>query len=105
MQYCQALKQHLIKQGVRIYEFTHMHKLGKNVAHANHGTITFQHAIVCPGKAEKNIFPDQSRNTFGVQSYIAVSEPLRQEQITAMMPSGECMCRDTDLIYTYYRLT
>lgn len=34
-----------------------------------------------------------------------MSEPLSNAQVSAMMPAGECMCRDTKLVFTYYRLT
>ena len=105
MQYCQALKLQLLKMGVRIYEFTHIHKLDRQMLHTNLWSVSFKHAIICPGKAESELFPKQSSHTYGVQNYIALSEPLSKEQIASMMPSGECMCRDTKLIFTYYRLT
>jgi gamma-glutamylputrescine oxidase len=105
MQYCQALKLQLLKMGVRIYEFTHVHKLDRHILHTNLWSVTFKQAIICPGKAESSLFPQQSSHTYGVQNYIALSEPLSNAQIASMMPSGECMCWDTQLIFTYYRLT
>ena len=105
MQYCQELKLHLMKQGVNFYEFSHVHKLEKHRATTNLWSINFKHAIVCPGKAESEIFPWYARHTYGIQNYIAISEPLSQSQVTSMMPWGECMCRDTQLVFSYYRLT
>ncbi|HNG97857.1 MAG TPA: FAD-dependent oxidoreductase, partial [Candidatus Absconditabacterales bacterium] len=75
MQYCQELKQHLLKKGVNIYEFTHVHKLEKHFAKTNLGGITFKKAIICTGKAEADIFPDHAKYTYGIQNYITISEP------------------------------
>lgn len=105
MQYCQELKHHLIKQGLIVHEFTHVHRLDKQYAKTNLGGITFKKAIICLGKAEEEIFPWYAKNTFGIQNYITISEPLHHTQAKHMMPSGDCMCRDTRLVFTYYRLT
>ena len=105
MQYCQELKKTLIKKWLQVHEFTHVHQLQTHKAITNKGSVTFKHAIVCAGKAESAIFPTQAKNIYGIQNYIAISEPLTDTQITSMMPSGECMCRDTQMVFTYYRLT
>lgn len=105
MQYCQELKQQLLKQWVKIHEFTHVHNLWENFAKTNLGSIRFKKAIICPWKAEKEIFPGYAVHTYGIHNYITISEPLSKEQVKSMMPSGECMCRDTQLVFNYYRLT
>lgn len=105
MQYCQELKLQLLRQGVRIYEFSHIHKLEKHRAETNLWSIHFKQAIICPWKAESAIFPGYAHHTYGIHNYIAISEPLSKSQVVSMMPSGECMCRDTKLVFTYYRLT
>lgn len=105
MQYCQELKQSLMKQGVNIYEFTHIHGLWATEAKTNLWSIRFKKAIVCPWKAESDVFKNNAKNTYGIHSYITISEPLDHEQVKSMMPSGECMCRDTELVFNYYRLT
>jgi len=105
MQYCQELKQQLMKQWVKFYEFTHVHGLEKHYAKTNLWWITFKKAIICSWKAEEDIFPGHAKHTYGIQNYITISEPLHRSQTMEMMPSGDCMCRDTNLVFTYYRLT
>ncbi len=105
MQYCQELKHQLIKQGLTVYEFTHVHGLDAHYAKTNLGGIHFKKAIICAGKAEEDIFPDHAKHTYGIQNYITISEPLHPDQVKQMMPSGECICRDTNLVFTYYRVT
>lgn len=105
MQYCQELKKALIKQWLRVYEFTHVHQLANKQAITNKWSVSFQQAIICTGKAEADIFPHHAANTYGIQNYITISEPITDEQVASMMPSGACMCRDTQMVFTYYRLT
>ena len=105
MQYCQELKHRLIKQWVRIHEFTHVHNLGETEAKTNLWSIRFKKAIICPWKAERAVFSHESKHTYGIHNYITISEPLHHDQVRSMMPSGECMCRDTELVFNYYRLT
>lgn len=105
MQYCQELKQKLIKRWVKFFEFTHVHKLDKHYAKTNLWWVTFKKAILCTWKAEEDIFPGHAKHTYGIQNYITISEPLHRSQVMEMMPSGDCMCRDTNLVFTYYRLT
>lgn len=103
-QYCQSLKQYLINLWVRIYEFTEIDELLWNKAKSNRGSITFTHAFICPGKVTPSLSTTKGKLLYGVMNYIAVSEPLEDSQIKAMMPWWECMCRDTKLVFTYYRI-
>lgn len=105
MQYCQELKHTLIKQWVRIHEFTHVHHLWATQAKTNLWSIRFKQAIICPWKAERSVFYEHAKQTYGIHNYITISEPLDHTQVKSMMPSGECMCRDTALVFNYYRLT
>lgn len=104
MQYCQELKTYLISQWVDIYEFTEINKLEEHCMYANLGTLEFEQAIICPGRTCSSLNPQRAQYTFGIQNFICISEPLHPEQIAQMMPNGECMCRDTKLVFSYYRI-
>lgn len=105
LQYCQALKSYLISQGVEIYEHTALHKIEKNTLLTPGGRIEFDQVIFAMGKVTPEIDPVRSQYTFGIQNFITVSEPLTDRQIKALFPDGkDYMCRDTQMVFTYYRL-
>lgn len=104
-QYCQSLKAYLITQWVRIYEFSEIKKIESHQVSTNQWSISFKHAIWCTGKTDRNLDADKSKNTYGIMNFLTVSEPLNECQIRDLMPLGNCMCRDTQLVFTYYRIT
>lgn len=103
-QYCQSLKQHLINQWVNIFEFTEIDNLKETQATTNCWSISFKHCFICPGKVTNTLSKSKAKLLFGIMNFITVSEPLESSQIHAMMPRWECMCRDTKLVFNYYRV-
>ncbi len=104
-QYCQELKTYLISQWVRIYEFSEIKTIESHKVTTNLGSITFKESIRCVGKTDRKLNKDKAANTYGIMNYITVSEPLTAEQIHDIMPLGNCMCRDTQMVFNYYRIT
>lgn len=105
LQYCQALKSYLVSQWVEIYEHTALHKIEKNHVLTSNFRIDFDHVIFALGKVTQDIDPIRSQYTFGIQNFVTVSEPLTQTQIKKIFPDwGDYMCRDTQMVFTYYRL-
>ncbi len=103
-QYCQELKQYLTAQGVRVFEFTEIDDLKEHEAISNCGTIHFQHCFLSPGKVSSKLSEEKAKLLFGVTNFITVSEPLLEAQIRAIMPKDNYMCRDTKLVFSYYRI-
>ena len=103
-QYCQWLRAHLISLWVNIYEQTHIDTINDKTALTDTNTISFKQSFLCPGKVTKELSASKSKLLYGVVNFICVSEPLSEEQIQEMMPNGELMCRDTKLVFNYYRL-
>lgn len=104
-QYCQELKTQLIQDGVRIYEFSEIKKIWPHRVETNLGSVTFKESIWCLGKTDRALDRDKAANTYGIMNYITISEPLTEQQIRDIMPLGNCMCRDTQMVFNYYRIT
>lgn len=103
-EYCQQLKDYLIWQWVQIFEFTEVIKLQKNEAITNRGQVNFKYCFICPWKVSKRLSSEKSRLLYGVMNFITVSEPLTDEQLKWIMPWWDYMCRDTKLVFSYYRI-
>jgi gamma-glutamylputrescine oxidase len=71
----------------------------------NLGSITFKESIWCLGKTDRKLDKDKAANTYGIMNYITISEPLTEQQVRDIMPLGNCMCRDTQMVFNYYRIT
>lgn len=102
--YCQALKKNLHDDGVLIYEETPAIKILHNGIQTPLGTVHAQYCVIATDWAiEKlGIF---SPLVIPVQTLLMISVPLPEKKITTLFPEKNCMVWDTDLIYTYFRIT
>lgn len=99
------MKNILKDQGVRIYEETPVIAIDAHSVHTLHAlSVKAEHIIVCAdrfiprlGKLNGIIYP--------IQTFLLASSVLTQEQVHALFPRLPYMVWDSDLIYTYYRLT
>jgi gamma-glutamylputrescine oxidase len=57
------------------------------------------------GKVTTDVHADYAKDTYGIQNFITMSEPLSDELVQNLFPSGKLMCRDTKLAFTYFRMT
>ncbi len=101
--YCQEMKNILLSKGVKIYESTEVTSLEKNTAKTHTGSVKAKNIIICIDKMKKEFNNDISRNFYHLQTYLAISEPLSDEEMKSIFPNGELMCWDTNLVYIYYR--
>jgi len=102
--YCAQLKNKLIEQGIQIYEETPAIKIENNMVYTPHGSIKAEQVIVCADRfmPQLGLLTDQ---VFHAQTFLMISEPLTDEQIKAIFPEKLMMVWDTDLIYSYFRIT
>ena len=101
--YCQEMKNLLISKGVSIYEDTEVHKIELSKAITHLGSVKYKNAIICADKVKAEFDKDWSKKCYHIQTYIAISEPLSDEEMKSVFPSGELMCWDTKWDYAYYR--
>ncbi len=101
--YCQEMKNLLLSKGVKIYESTEVTRLEKNTAKTHIGSVKAKNIIICVDKMKKEFDKEISRKFYHLQTYLAISEPLSDEEMKSIFPNGELMCWDTNLVYIHYR--
>ena len=102
--YCRALRDALERGGTRIYEGTPVTRLTRRGVECPQGTLSARTVAV---------FADHSLPALGlaaaavyhVQTFLAISKPLRDDDIRAIFPADRLMVWDSDLVYQYFRMT
>lgn len=103
--YAQGLKRVLLELGVRIHESTEARSWDDHTVRTHLGSVTADQIIFCIDKPDRSLTPLE-RNVFHAQTFLAISEPLGSAALQQLFPSGaRLQCWDSDLVYTYYRLT
>ncbi len=101
--YCQEMKNILLKKGVKIYEDSEVDKVEGNTAKTHLGSVTAKNILVCMDKMKTEFNEDFSKKFYHVQSFLAISEPLSNQEMKFLFPKGELMCWDTRIEYAHYR--
>lgn len=101
--YCQGLKDVLLKQGVRVYEETPAIDIQDTLVKTAEGSVRAQHIIVCTDYMAASMQNLQYK-VYHAQTVLMVSAQLNQEQVKKIFPATKYMVWDTDLIYNYYRI-
>ncbi len=101
----QGFKDLFIDNGMRVYESTEMVRLEDHTAYTHGGSITADHIIVAVDKMSPSLSP-LAGDIFHAQTFMSVTEPLTDKEISILFPSGQQMqCWDSKLVYSYFRLT
>ena len=102
--YAQGLKKVLLEKGVAIYEGTPIVGISGHTAKTHMGSVDAQNIILCVDKLPSSLsmYADQ---VYHAQTFLSISEPLDEWEITQLFPGGQFMCWDSKLVYSYYRLT
>ena len=101
--YCQEMKNLLLKKGVKIYEGSEVKKIIGNTAITHLGSASAKNIIICVDKLRKELDEEFSKKYYHLQTYIAISEPLSDEEMKSLFPKKELMCWDASWDYIYYR--
>jgi gamma-glutamylputrescine oxidase len=104
LQYAQEMKRILLQNGVEIYESTEAVQISDHYVKTHLGSVVAEEIIFCADKPTRTL-THFSNSIFHAQTFLTISEPLSERTISELFPSGRFQCWDTDLIYTYYRLT
>lgn len=102
--YCQAMKENLRSQGVKIFEQSPVTKIVDHEIHTANGIITADNIIVCADR----FIPDLGvlkKEIYHVQTFLGITKVLSPEQVKTIFPNDKNMVWDTDLVYNYFRLT
>lgn len=102
--YCQGMKQLLLDAGVEIYEATEVLSVGDHSVKTHLGSVAANDIIFCADKLSPSI-SHYADSIYHAQTFLSISEPVSDAAVGALFPSGRFQCWDTDLVYSYFRLT
>lgn len=103
--YAQGVKRVLLDLGVQVFESTEAVALEDRTVRTHLGSVTADQIVFCIDKPSRELTPYE-RLVFHAQTFLAISEPLSDHEVRELFPSGAPLqCWDSDLVYTYWRLT
>ena len=102
--YCRRLRDEIERQGVRIYEGTPVTRITGQGVETPSGTVAAGAVAVLTDRCLPALglaVPE----VYHVQTFLAISRPLRIDALRAIFPGDRLMVWDTDLAYQYFRIT
>lgn len=102
--YAQGVKQVLLDNGIEIFESSEALFWDDHTVHTHLGSVTADQIIFCIDKPKPEI-TKYHKSVYHAQTFLAISEPLGDKDIKELFPQEPFLCWDSDLIYTYFRLT
>jgi len=104
LRYAQGIKGMLVDGGVSVYEATAVVSFAGHTAKTHMGSVTADQVVFCADKLGPDLSP-YSQNVYHEQTFLSITEPLSAAEQAAMFPEAPFQCWDSDLVYSYYRLT
>lgn len=102
--YAQGIKQILLDNGIEIFESSEVLSWEGHTVRTHLGSVTADKIIFCIDKPKPEI-TKYHESVYHAQTFLSISEPLGDDEIAKLFPQGPLQCWDSDLIYTYFRLT
>ena len=104
LRYNQGVKRVLLDRGVRIFESTEAHAIDGHTVRTHGGSVTADQIVVCADKLLPRLC-HYAQNISPAETYLTISAPLTDRDVKALFPGDPLQCWDSDLIYSYWRLT
>lgn len=104
LRYAQGIKHVLLDHGVRIFESSEVRGIKDHTVYTHLGSVTASEIIICADKPQLSL-TKFSDHVYHAQTFLAVSEPLKDQEVQQLFPDEPLQCWDSDLVYTYFRLT
>lgn len=102
--YAQGIKQVLLDGGIEIFESSEVLSWEGHTVRTHLGSVTADKIIFCIDKPKPHI-TKYYEDVYHAQTFLSISEPLGDGEIEKLFPQGPLQCWDSDLVYTYFRLT
>jgi gamma-glutamylputrescine oxidase len=102
--YARGLARALIDRGVQVYEGTRVTDVRRGRVVAGRHHVRAEHVLVCTDRFTPQIGLLE-RGVSQVQTFLAISEPLRPDVLARMFPDGPRLVWEAKLLYHYARLT
>lgn len=104
LRYSQGVKRVLLDRGVRIFESTEAHAIDGHTVRTHGGSVTADQIVVCADGLSPG-FCQYARKISPAETYLTISAPLTDRDVKTLFPGDLLQCWDSDLIYSYWRLT
>jgi gamma-glutamylputrescine oxidase len=104
LRYAQGIKQVLLERGVRIFEGSEAKRIEGHRVITHAGSISADQIIFCIDKPQAPLVP-MADEVYHAQTFLSISEPLSDAEVAKLFPDKPMQCWDSDLVYSYYRLT
>jgi len=104
LRYAQGVKRMLLDGGIDIFESSEVIGFSGHRARTHMGSVTADQVIFCADKLRPEL-SNYSWNVYHEQTFLSITEPLSQADQQALFPEEPFQCWDSDLVYSYYRLT
>lgn len=102
--YCRGLRDVLLAQGVLVFEDTPVTEVLAGRVRATGHEVAAGHVVLCADRCIPDLSP--LREQIGqIQTFLAISRRLRDEEVRRVFPAGVVMTWDSKLTYNYFRLT
>lgn len=102
--WAQAVKNHLVARGARVFENSRVVALGEREARTDAAVVRAPVVLVCLDRYASDLRVE-SRDVYHAQASIVLTEPLAPEVRRRVFPEGPMLVWDTDLVYNYFRPT
>jgi gamma-glutamylputrescine oxidase len=102
--YCQQMMQVLQNSGVHIFEETPVTAINDHILKTAHADIRAEYIVVCADR----FIPDLGllkHEIYHIQTFLMISQLLADQEIRAIFPEKNYMVWDSEMIYTYFRVT
>jgi gamma-glutamylputrescine oxidase len=103
LQYAQGMKSVFLDNGIEVYESTEVLRIDGHTAYTHSGSVKADTIIVAIDKMSAP-FNQLSKEVFHAQTFLSVSEPLSDKEVSEMFPKDQFQCWDSTLVYSYFRL-
>ena len=104
LRYAQGVKGMLIDEGVDVYESSRAVAFSDHTVKTHMGSVTADQIVFCADKLGPELSP-YSWNVYHEQTFLSITEPLSPREQDTLFPAEPFQCWDSDLVYSYYRLT
>ena len=104
LRYAQGLKGMLVDAGVGVYESSRAVAFSGHTVRTHLGSVTADQIIFCADKLGPELDP-YSWSVYHEQTFLSITEPLNEMERGSLFPTEPFQCWDSDLVYSYYRLT
>jgi gamma-glutamylputrescine oxidase len=102
--YCRGMRDAIVDRGVMVFENTRVGEVRPGEVRAAGRKVSAGHIILCADRRIPELSPLEDQ-IGQVQTFLAISKPLRDDEVRSVFPGEPVMAWDSKVSYNYFRLT